>query len=149
MKLLVLFGGLLLARPAAAQTTGAVSATAAARAQTEKDFIDFANEVGAYIHQVLTEPNDTVVVALLHGKEVQRLKQRKQQLEPALTRWRQSLSDAQMKEASARIDTMLNQSQFIKDMHWLETDAANVTRFKRHPGLKDLIVQTVFEIMGR
>jgi hypothetical protein len=41
MKLLVLFGGLLLARPAAAQTTGAMRATAAAPAQTEKDFINF------------------------------------------------------------------------------------------------------------
>jgi outer membrane protein assembly factor BamD (BamD/ComL family) len=99
---------------------------------------------------VLTEPNDTVVVALLlHGKEVQRLKQRKQQLEPALARWRQSLSDAQMKEASARIDTVLDHSQFIKDMNWLETDATNVTRFKRNPALRDLIMHTVLEIVGR
>ena len=143
MKLLVLMLGLAL--PGFAQSPAVAVPEPWPHAQAERDVIALANEAGAFVRQALAEPNDSVVLArLLHGPEVARLKQRMKQLEPALARWRQSLSAAQMEAA---YQGFLQGSQFRKDMDWLETDAAVEARFKRNPDLKSTVEWTLYEIL--
>ena len=146
MKLLVVLMGLLLALPGAAQSQKPAQAAAPVLSKDGKAVMDYFDEIGAFIRQVLTQPNDTQALLLLHGPKRDHLKQRYQQIQPALVRWRSSLSQDQRETASNRI---MQQSRFAKDMEWLKNDAATTARLKRSPNLQAALGRTMNELLAR
>jgi hypothetical protein len=147
MKWFVVVGGLLLAMPGAAQTTAPVKVAAPVLSPDGKQVITFLNEIGAFVRQVLAEPDDARALGLLqHSPKLAYLKQRHQQIQPVLARWRNSLSKAQMEAA---YNSFVQQSQFSKDIEWLKNDAATNARLKRNPDLQAAIGRTMQELLAK
>jgi hypothetical protein len=141
MKQFIVLGGLLLAQPGAAQSTKPAPAPAAPTLSPDgRAVIAYLNEIGAFLRQVLATPNDTQALITLHGPKLDRLKQRHQQIQPVLARWRRSLSKAQMEAAYAHF---MQDSQFAKDIEWLKNDAATTARLQRNPSLQAAIGRTL------
>lgn len=146
LKLLVVFGGLLLAVPGAAQSTAPVHAAAPVLSPDGKAVVAYLDEIGAFVRQVLAEPNDTQALILLHGPKLDHLKQRHQKIQPVMARWRSSLSKAQME---ATYNQFMQQSQFGKDIEWLKNDAATNARLARNPNLQAAIGRTMEELLAK
>lgn len=144
MKVFVLAGALLLALPGAAQSTEPLKATAPPPSPDEKAILAFFSEVGAFVRQVIAEPNDTVAIAmLLHGPEPARLKQRSQQMKPVIARWRRAFSDAQLQAA---FEDLMLRSELKAIKEW-DTDAAIEARLKRSPDLKSALDWAIYDIL--
>ena len=145
MKAFVLAGALLLALPGAAQSIEPGKGTALLPSPDEKAILAFFNEVGTFARQVLAKPNDTVALTLLlRGPEVARLKQRSQQLEPVIARWRRTFSNAQQEEAAFK--DFLQHSE-LKALMALDMDAAIQARLKRNPDLKSALESVLYDIL--
>jgi len=145
MKVFVLAGALLLALPGAAQTIEPGKVPALLPSPDEKAILTFFNEVGTFARQVLAEPSDTVALTLLlHDPEVARLKQRSQQLEPVIARWRRTFANAQQEEAA--FADFLQHSE-LKTLLTLDMDAAVQARLKRNPDLKSALESVLYDIL--
>jgi hypothetical protein len=144
MKLFILAGILLVARPGAAQSAPPVQAVAPVRAEEEKVILAFFSEVSAFIRQVLAEPNDAVALAMLqHGPEPARLKQRVQHLQPIMARWRRTSTDDQLQTA---FEDLMQRSK-MKALTDLDTDATIKARLKRSPDLKSALEWTIYDML--
>jgi len=146
MKWFVVFAGLLLALPGAAQSPKPAPAAAPALSPDGKAVIAYLNEIGAFLRQALTQPTDTQALQMLHGPKQARLKQRHQQIRPVMARWRSSVSKAKME---ATYDLFMQQSQFGKDMEWLKNDAATNARLQRNPNLQAAIGRVMDELLAK
>jgi hypothetical protein len=144
MKLFILAGILLVARPGAAQSAPPVQVVAPVRAEEEKVILAFFSEVSAFIRQVLAEPNDTLALAMLqHGPEPARLKQRVQQLQPIMAQWRRTFTDDQLQ---AVFEDLMQCSE-MKALTDLDTDATIKARLKRSSDLKSALEWTIYDML--
>jgi hypothetical protein len=139
MKAWLLGCGLVAALPATAQRPApAKKAVVAAHPSVDVygSLLNLSKDAARLLRRAMAEPDDKKAITMLNSQETARLMKRAEVLQPSLSSWVNTLSEAQKEQFMQRF---LKESALMQYVYSLEHGSQTKARLEHNPDLQNMI----------